>query len=79
MAKKSKGLASSLLSLPWIVRVLLAIFLDVVFGIVRFIDGIAQKNVLKALVGFLWIFYGLGIGWVLDIICTLFNIRPILM
>ncbi len=79
MAKKRKSLASSLLSLPWIVRVLLAIFLDVVFGIVRFIDGIAQKNVLKALVGFLWIFYGLGIGWILDIICALFNIRPILM
>ena len=33
---------------------------------------------MKALIGFLWIFYGLGIGWFLDIICTLFNIRPLI-
>ena len=78
MAKKG-SFGSALMSLPWIVRVLLAIVLDVVYGIARFIDGITQKNVLKIIVGFLWIFYGLGIGWILDIICTLFNIKPILL
>ncbi len=78
MAKKG-SIGSAIMSLPWIVRVLLAIFLDCVYGIARFVDGIMQKNVLKALVGFLWIFYGCGIGWVLDIICTLFNIKPILL
>lgn len=79
MAKKSSGFGNALMGLPWIVRVLLAIFLDVVYGIARFIDGLTQKNVLKIIIGFLWIFYGLGIGWVLDIICTLFNIRPLLL
>ena len=78
MAKKG-SLGAALMNLPWIVRVLLAIVLDVVYGIARFIDGLAQKNVLKAIIGFLWIFYGLGIGWVLDIICTLFNIKPLLL
>ncbi len=78
MAKKKASLANAIMGLPWIVRVLLAIFLDVVYGIARFIDGLTQKNVLKAVIGFLWIFYGLGIGWILDIICTLFGIRPIL-
>lgn len=79
MAKKSSGFGNALMGLPWIVRVLLAIFLDVVYGIARFIDGLTQRNVLKIIIGFLWIFYGLGIGWVLDIICTLFNIRPLLL
>ena len=77
MAKKKASLANAIMGLPWIVRVLLAIFLDCVYGIARLIDGIAQGNVLKIILGFLWIFYGLGIGWILDIICTLFNIRPI--
>lgn len=78
MAKKKAGLANAIMGLPWIVRVLLAIFLDVVYGIARFVDGLTQGNILKAVIGFLWIFYGLGIGWVLDIICTILNIRPIL-
>lgn len=75
MAKKG-SLGNTLMGLPWIARVLLAIFLDIVYGIARFVDGIREGNVLKILLGFLWIFYGLGIGWILDIICTLFKIRP---
>ena len=78
MAKRKGGLANVIWGLPWILKVLLAIFLDVVFGICRFVDGLLQHNVLKAIVGFLWIFYGLGIGWLIDIICTLLNIRPLL-
>lgn len=76
MAKKG-SLGSILIGLPWIVKVLLAIFADFIFGIARFIDGIARKDVLKVIIGFLWIFYGLGIGWVLDIICTVCNIKPL--
>lgn len=80
MAKSKHGsFGGALMSLPWIARVLLAIFLDVVYGIARFIDGLTQRNVLKVIIGFLWIFYGLGIGWLLDVICTLFNIKPLLL
>lgn len=78
MAKK-KSLSDVLLSLPWIVRVLIAIFADCVYGVARFADGIVQRKVFKAVVGFVWIFYGLAIGWILDIVCTILNIRPILM
>ena len=79
MAKKKSGsLANAIMGLPWIVRLLLAIFLDVVYGIARFVDGLAQRNVLKIIIGFLWIFYGLGIGWILDIICVIVGARPIL-
>lgn len=81
MAKrKGKGgsLANAIMGLPWIVRLLLAIFLDVVYGIARFIDGLMQGNIWKIIIGFLWIFYGLGIGWILDIICVAIGARPIL-
>lgn len=79
MAKKKSGsLANAIMGLPWIVRLLLAIFLDFVYGIARFVDGLAQRNVLKIIIGFLWIFYGLGIGWILDIICVIVGARPIL-
>lgn len=77
MAKKKASLANAIMGLPWIVRVLLAIFLDCVYGIARLVDGITQGNVLKIVLGFLWIFYGLGIGWVLDIICTIIGARPL--
>lgn len=75
MAKS--GLANVIWALPWIVKVLIAIFADCVFGVCRLIDGIIQGNILKVLIGFLWVFYGLGIGWIIDIVCTLLNIRPI--
>ena len=78
MAKKKGSFANAIMALPWIVRVILVIFADFIYGIARFVDGLAQRKVLKAVVGFLWIFYGLGIGWVLDIICVLFGIRPFL-
>ncbi len=77
MAKKRGGsLADVFLSLPWILRVLVAIFFDFVLGIIRLIDGLMQGNIVKILLGILWIFYGLGIGWILDIICVLLNRRP---
>lgn len=76
---KKKSLSDVLLSLPWFVRLLIVIFADCVYGVARFADGIVQRKVLKAVVGFLWVFYGLAIGWILDIVCTIFNVRPIFM
>ncbi|MBR7186475.1 MAG: hypothetical protein IKD43_03190 [Clostridia bacterium] len=75
MAKKS-GLADVLWGLPWILKLLVAIFFDVVFGVCRFVDGILQGDIIKIIIGFFWIFYGLGIGWIIDIICVALNIRP---
>lgn len=77
MAKKS-SLANVIWSLPWIVRLIIVIFADCVYGVCRFVDGIFQKDLLKIIVGFLWIFYGLAIGWVLDIICVALDKRPLL-
>ena len=77
MAKKG-GLGNALWSLPWIVKVLL-LFVDFVYGIARFVDGILEGNIVKILVGFLWIFYGLGIGLIIDIIFVILNKRPPLL
>ncbi|MDE5897097.1 MAG: hypothetical protein K2H43_04715 [Clostridia bacterium] len=77
MAKRD-SFANAVWGLPWIVKVLVAIFFDFIFGICRFIDGLCEKNIIKAVIGFLWIFYGLFIGWLLDIVCCLINKRPIL-
>lgn len=76
MAKQS-SLADALWSLPWILKVLCAIFLDCVYGVCRFVDGLVQKDFVKAILGFLWIFYGLGIGWLADIIMVVLNKRPL--
>ena len=66
-------------SLPWLARLLIAIFFDFLFGLSRFVDGISQGNVIKIVLGFIWIFYGLAIGWILDIIFCIINVRPILL
>ena len=78
MAKKKGGFADAVWNLPWIVRFLIVIFFDIVFGFCRFIDGILEGDILKIIVGFLWIWYGLGIGWILDIIFVILNKRPLL-
>ena len=46
MAKKGAACGNAIMGLPWILRVLLAIFLDCVLGICRFIDGIFQGKIL---------------------------------
>ena len=79
MAKKGPPSRNPIMVLPWILRVLLAIFLDCVLGICRFIDGIFQGNILKIIIGFLWIFYGLGIGWILDIVFMILGMRPLFL
>ena len=79
MAKKKSDLGNALWGLPWILKVLIAIFLDCVYGICRFVDGLMEKNLIKAIIGFFWIFYGLGIGWIIDIIFALLDKRPPLL
>jgi hypothetical protein len=76
---KNNVWGDKLWNLPWLVRLLVAIFLDFAFGLCRFIDGLSQGNLLKVVLGFVWIFYGLAIGWVLDIICCALNIRPLFL
>lgn len=78
MAKRKAKLGDVVWQLPWIVRILL-LFLDFVYGFARFFDGLVERKWLKAIVGFFWIFYGLGIGLIIDIIFVIINKRPPLL
>jgi hypothetical protein len=65
-----KGLIKSMDNLPWIVKLILALpILDgLVWGIYRLIKGIVKKNILQIIGGFIWIFVGAAILWILDIV-----------
>lgn len=76
MAKNKNGLAEWFLGLPWLIQLLVAIFFDVVLGVIRLIDGIMQLDIIKILLGILWLAYGLVIGWIADIVCILIKRRP---
>ncbi len=74
MAKS--GLTATYDSLPWIVRLLLQIFLGaVVGGIYRIVRFFETKNIVTLVVGLLATFTGIGnfIAWIVDLVTLLIN------
>ena len=65
--------------LPWLLRLLIAFLFNFIFGLCRFVDGITQGRLLKIVLGFIWVFYGLAIGWMVDVVCCIVNVRPPLL
>ena len=67
-----KALRTPLDQLPWIVTLLLTIFVDGVWGALY---RITRGDVTGIVVGILWFVTGgfFGIGWVIDIICVVLN------
>ena len=75
MAKS--GFISAMDGLPWIVKLILCIpALNIVWAVYRIVKGITQHNVLILLFGILWIFPGVAIGWLVDLICTIIFGKP---
>ena len=67
-----KGLVKTIEGLPKIVKLILAIpALDIVWAIYRIIKGVAYKNYVTLIAGILWIFPGIFLGWLLDIVALL--------
>ncbi len=67
-----KDLIKTIEGLPKIVKIILAIpALDVVWAVYRIIKGIAYKNYVTLIAGILWIFPGIFLGWILDIVAIL--------
>ena len=63
MAKKSKDY----FGLPWLVSVILCIFLGPIMGILtRFSEG-------KIVAGLLRLFFGWNLVWLIDFLCILFT------
>ena len=74
-----KDFISAMDKLPWILKLILCLpGLDIVWAVYRIVKGISAKKVLTLVFGILWIIPGVAIGWLIDLICTLFFSRPVL-
>ena len=74
-----KDFISAMDKLPWILKLILCLpGLDIVWAVYRIVKGISTKKVLTLVFGILWIIPGVAIGWLIDLICTLFFSRPVL-
>ena len=59
-------------SLPLWLKVVLALpGLDIVWAIYRIVKGVCKDDVVRIVIGIIWIFAGATICWVLDILCLI--------
>ena len=74
-----KSFVKAMDNLPWIVKLILCLpALDIVWAVYRIVKGLATKNILILVFGILWIVPGIAIGWLIDLLCTIFAKKPIL-
>ena len=72
-----KKVVSTLEGLPWIVRLLLVIFLGVYGNLLRLFKSIAAGNVLGIILAVVLLLCGgFGILWIVDLICVILG-KPI--
>lgn len=72
-----KKVVSTLEGLPWIVRLLLVIFLDVYGNLLRLFKSIAAGNVLGIILAVVLLLCGgFVILWIVDLICVILG-KPI--
>ncbi len=72
----AKSITKTYDDLPWIVRLLLHIFLGyLISGIYRIVKFVEKKNIVTLIVGLLALFTGVGnlIFWVIDLITVIFG------
>lgn len=66
-------------NLPFALKLLFCIpALDIIWAIYRIIKGYSTNNTLLMIIGVLWIVPGVTIGWIIDIVTTLLNGKPVL-
>lgn len=69
-----KDLLKAIDSLPWIVKLILCIpALDIVWAIYRIVKGVVAKDVVKVVIGILWIVPGSIVCWLFDLITVALN------
>ena len=74
-----KAFLSAIDNLPKIAKIILCIpVLDIIWAIYRIIKGIDSKNNILLVVGILCIIPGSFIVWVVDLVTTILNGKPIL-
>lgn len=64
---------------PFWLKVILCIpFLDIFWAVYRIIKGAVKKDTLMLVIGIIWVIGGCTVTWVIDIVSTLINKKPIL-
>ncbi|MCK9235979.1 MAG: hypothetical protein WC225_01530 [Acholeplasmataceae bacterium] len=76
-----KSLVKAFDNLPWILKLILALpVLDgLCWGIYRLAKGLATKNLVLIIFGFIWIFVGAVILWIVDIITIIIHKKPTIL
>ena len=75
-----KDLVKAYDNLPWIVKIILALpVLDgIAWGIYRIAKGLDKNDLVLIIVGIIWIFAGIFILWVVDLISIILYKKPVL-
>lgn len=70
-----KGIVKAFDDLPWVVKIILALpFIDgIAWGIYRLAKGIDKNDGVLILAGILWIFLGIFILWVIDLVTIIMH------
>lgn len=68
------GFVKAIDGLPWIIKLILALpGLDVVYGIYRLVKGVKKNDMVLTIVGIIWIFAGIAILWIIDLVTVILN------
>lgn len=74
-----KNFIKAIDDLPWIVKLILSLpVVDIIWAVYRIVKGIDEKNILKIIVGIVWIPLGAIAIWLVDLVCTIIWKKPIL-
>ncbi|VEU80258.1 hypothetical protein [Haploplasma axanthum] len=77
MAKGKNGFVAFMDDLPVLVKAILALpGLDFIWGIYRLVKGISKNNGTLTIVGLLWIFLGVPLLWIIDLVTIILSGRP---
>jgi len=73
-----KELVKAFDELPWIIKIILALpgIDGIAWGIYRVAKGLSKNDLLLVIVGVIWIFAGIFILWVIDLVTIILYKRP---
>lgn len=64
---------------PFWLKVILCIpFLDIFWAVYRIIKGAVKKDVFMFVIGIVWVVGGCTITWIIDLVTTIINKKPVL-
>ena len=72
------GLVKAFDNLPWIVKLILALpgIDGIAWGIYRVAKGVTKNDMVQIIVGIVWIFLGIALLWIIDIVTIILYKKP---